>query len=61
MHRITNSASDDFEPAWSPGGGLIAFVRDGAIYTTTLGGKLTRLTNGKGNDSTPAWRPLSKP
>jgi TolB protein len=57
VRQLTNSPSDDFEPAWSPGGGLIAFDRDGAIWTTTLGGKVTRLTDGKGNDSTPAWRP----
>ncbi len=57
LRRVTSSQSGDFEPAWSPNGKVIAFSRDGAIYTTTLGGKLTRLTSGNGNDSSAAWRP----
>jgi TolB protein len=57
LRRVTNSPSDDFEPAWSPDGKRLAFARDGAIYTVTLGGKLTRLTSGNDNDSTPVWRP----
>ena len=58
LRRVTSSAAGDYEPAWSPDGKLIAFGRDGAIYATSRGGKLTRLTSGNDNDSSPAWRPV---
>jgi TolB protein len=52
----TASGSDTIDPAWSPGGGLIAFSRDGSIQAVDRAGNSEQLTSGK-NDAGPAWRP----
>ena len=61
---------DGFDPAWSPNGKKIAFVREivknnnrvrGRIYTMNAnGGGLKRLTNPKARDQDPAWSPNGK-
>jgi hypothetical protein len=61
VDTLTNNSVGDFSPAWSPGGGKIAFVsaRDdakGEIYTMNANGQgVDRLTNNSAFDSAPAW------
>jgi Tol biopolymer transport system component len=60
--RLTESATDDRFPAWSPDGERIAFVswRDGdaEIYTVRPDGSdLRNLTQDRGWDVSPAWSP----
>ena len=56
--QITTGANSALDPAFSPGGQRIAFVRLGVgIFTMNPDGTgLRRLTNG-GRDSYPAWAP----
>jgi TolB protein len=60
LRRVTRSslaaASDEFEPAWSPDGKLIAFVRDGRVHAVDGTGQERDLTTGQ-NDGSPTWRP----
>ena len=53
--RMTRSAIDTIDPAWSASG-TIAFSRDGAIWTVGHSGRAQQLTSA-GNDASPAWRP----
>ena len=58
--RLTEDASEDYSPAWSPDGRRIAFVstRDGnaEIYVMNADGTgQTRLTNNTASDLAPAW------
>jgi Tol biopolymer transport system component len=60
--NLTNLASSDRSPAWSPDGRRIAFTtdRDGddEIYTMNVDGTgLTNLTNSPAQDDDPAWSP----
>jgi Tol biopolymer transport system component len=65
LRRITNDIYDDRDPAWSPGGGKIAFVSDRTPYgkegTYNLfqhdiqTGDCEYLTYGKESVSAPAW------
>jgi len=62
IDTLTNNSVGEFSPAWSPGGGKIAFVsnRDGnyEIYTMNANGQgLDTLTNK--SDYSPDWQPLS--
>src|SRR6185503_5523709 len=55
--NITNTPTinEDY-PAWSPNGSLIAFSRDGDIYTMTpAGGSLARLTTAVTDEIEPDW------
>jgi Tol biopolymer transport system component len=59
---IGDSNTIDRQPTWSPDGGRIAFVSDrerpdtnDEIWTVTLGGALTRLTNDGFDDEDPDW------
>ena len=75
VERLTNSPEADLEPAWSPNGNRIAFVRDrhgkkpcrmlfscDEIYTMNANGQsLERLTNNRVADFNPDWQPLSPP
>jgi TolB protein len=66
--RLTDNPKDDFAPAWSPVGSLIAFVSDRdnstGIYSIYFmksdGSDIKRLTNDGGNDYTPVWSPDGK-
>ena len=55
--NITNTpAINEDYPAWSPNGSLIAFSRDGDIYTMTpAGGSLARLTTATADEIEPDW------
>ena len=60
--RVTVSAEDTFEPAWSPDGKTIAYSEGGAIYVTDAAGKAAkRITDETNNDSSPAWSPVPAP
>ncbi|MEO7142209.1 MAG: hypothetical protein ABI165_01760 [Bryobacteraceae bacterium] len=65
--RSVTSLTSEYDnfPAWSPHGGLIAFVRqvngDFEVFTVRPDGKdLRRLTHSKGNDAHLAWSPDGK-
>jgi Tol biopolymer transport system component len=66
--KITNDLAIDVDPAWSPDGTKIAFMRDSAnvtnsgsaqdIYVMNADGTgQVRLTDDSGDDSSPAWSP----
>jgi Tol biopolymer transport system component len=60
---VTQNASSDLFPAWSPNGTKIAFTSfrdngDGEIYVANAdGSNPTRLTTTAGTDAEPAWSP----
>jgi TolB protein len=52
--NVTTGPEADTDPAWSPDGRLLAFVRDGAVHLVRADGTgLRRLTVG----TSPAWAP----
>jgi TolB protein len=58
--RLTDSPSDDFDPAWLPDGTRIAY-RDGnrEIYVMNVDGSgQTRLAESRGTEESPAWSPV---
>ncbi len=57
--NITNTPTiNEGYPAWSPDGSLIAFSRDGDIYTATPAGtNLARLTTAISDEIEPDWSP----
>jgi TolB protein len=51
---LTSGTTEDIDPAWSPEGSRLVFVRDGAIHVIKSDGSgLRRITAG----TTPAWSP----
>lgn len=71
LHTIDADGTDERRlargrsPAWSPGGGKIAFVSDRGgsddlFAIRAAGGGLQRLTSGAGSDTDPAWSPNGK-
>src|SRR5207247_597212 len=71
QHQITSDAEASTDPAWSPDGAQIAFVRIAPVSTTAFnvpkspeifrigagGGAETQLTHDPSNDIDPAWSP----
>jgi Tol biopolymer transport system component len=62
LARLTDTATENREPAWSPDGTFIAFtsMRDGNLEIYVMGadgGRQTRLTNSPDADRLPAWSP----
>jgi TolB protein len=63
VRNLTDTPGDDWDPAWSPDGGLIAFVtdRDGnlEIYLMSADGSAPRNVSQRPTtpESNPAWRP----
>jgi Tol biopolymer transport system component len=56
--NLTEGAPDDEEPAWSPDGSLLVFIRDGNVYVIGSDGSNPRpLTTGSGRYATPSWSP----
>lgn len=59
--QVTDGASDDFSPAWSPDGTAIVFASNREkgnvdLYTLDLARReVRRLTNDPGNDMYPTW------
>ena len=59
LNNLPNDPSSDGSPAWSPGGGQIAFQRDASeIYVMEFDGSFQmNLTNHGAIDDDPAWSP----
>lgn len=66
LERVTAEAGYDLEPAWSPDGRRIVFVRSprtpgtaeaDLVAVDANGGHETRLTSGPATDADPAWSP----
>ena len=62
QHDLSNNASSEFGPAWSPDGSSIAFVSDRTgtrrvWVMNTAGGGQHPLTAGHDNQYAPAWQP----
>jgi Tol biopolymer transport system component len=60
--NLTNTPTDDIQPAWSPDGGQVAFSsgRTGSFKIFAMGADgsaPTQLTDGRGFDEWPAWSP----
>ena len=65
QRNITNHASEDYDPIWSPDGSRIAFVsnRDGDTDIFIIhndGSSPTNITSSFGSDLNPAWSPDGK-
>jgi ell wall binding domain 2 (CWB2)/WD40-like Beta Propeller Repeat len=57
-NRLTFNSSDDTEPAVSPDGTKVLFVRDGAIWSMEANGSgQTKLSQTGSVDASPAWSP----
>jgi TolB protein len=58
LTNLTNSPANDQDPAWSPDGQKIAFVRDFDIFVMNADGTgQVRLTNNPLFDGQPTWSP----
>ena len=55
LRYLTNSKTGDTDPAWSPDGRWIAFVRHGDLWLMDANGASQRLL--VRNATQPAWKP----
>jgi len=60
QQRLTNDRAKDIEPAWSPDGTRIAFVRDGRIHLMNADGSGITLLGTCCGGRRPAWSPDGK-
>lgn len=59
LTNITRSVGQETEPAWSPDGRRIAFIRDGKVHVMDADGDAVRILtpNTEGVEESPAWSP----
>ena len=57
LRRVGDDDTGELDPAWSPDGRRIAYVKDGAVHVMRADGSADRaLTRGR-KDAAPAWSP----
>jgi TolB protein len=57
LRQLTHNAVDDRDPAWSPDGRRIVFVRPGGIHVAGADGRSVRRLTDRRGDGGPVWSP----